>query len=361
MTEKTNNNIDVENGTITHSEESVQPTSATKSSIDNALIATLQFLSKPWRNVLPVLTLCNKITVAFLITFFISGYLPAVEVFTGTQSLYELLDGSLFLFMILSVTAFYALGVKRIISKLGSLALVIVVLYNGYEVYSELSKFSIGNSSLINESTLELIYDSTRYGLYLWFLSFIGIIVCSILPAYQNNDALWPTLNEIINTPVEGSVNVQQYTSNINAGFQSVVNKGHASLQQAELAAKSKELTKLQGLNTPTKIKIIAGAIIVILIIPMIFSGNSAPSASEIEAAFTAEYESTISNVKIESCEELSERKKPTFECYVSGKETFTLGALGALLGDNSKKTQSFNGVFVFVESEDGWYFDLIQ
>jgi len=355
--------INVNSSAVTQSETVVEPMSQAKSIIDNTLVSILQFIGKPWHKVLSALTLCNKFTVIVLLAFFASGYLPAIKLFGSSQSLYEMTDVSLFKMMILMVAVLYALGVKRMISKIASIVLVLVVFYQLNEMLEMFSGFTGGNRSAINADSLQMVAKATRYGLVVWLLSFITLIILSLLPLYQTNKKLWPSIVETIKTKSESNVDVQKVTSSVGASFQSAVKKGQASIEKINSTSGSEKMNEMKTLTTNKKLAVVSAVIVVVIIIPMMFSGNSAPSNADVEAIFSEGtevgnglFEGEFSNIDVSNCEELSNNELPTFRCDVSGVVTVDLGAFGSLLGGKSKNSEKFNETLILIEGENGWY-----
>ncbi|MBQ4834307.1 hypothetical protein J8L70_13725 [Pseudoalteromonas sp. MMG010] len=351
---------------LTNNTNNDQRENSPKTVIDNSLMAVLDFLAKPWGQVFSTLILCNKFTVAMLGLFLVAGYLPAIEVFSNTISLYEQLNVGIFPLLVVAVMVLYALGVKRIVSKLASIALVLFVVYQLYEVYDYFSQLSGGRMGL-DKRAIEMIADTVRYGLVLWVVSFIIVTMLSFLPIYKTNDKLWPALKKVVNTPAESNIDVQQYTQTINSGIQSAVSKGQASLKDADLSSKTKALTNAKGGAVIQKLAIAIAVIVALFtLISLLFSGNSAPNEKEVQQAFAKQgvinlgfVSGEITNVKLNDCVELEEKSQPTFECNIDAMVKYDLGGLGKMFGSKSGGdafNESFNESFIFIQGSRGWY-----
>lgn len=355
--------INLKDGTFEETETPVNSSVDAKSAMDNVLLSILNFASKPWHKALSTLTFNNKFSVITLLLFFVAGFLPAIKLFSESQSLYELIEASNFQIMILLVAALYAMGVKRSISKVASIILVLIIFYNINEAHEMAASFVGSNRSFLNENTLNMILESMRYGLVIWLISLVSIMILSVLPFYTTNTQLWPTLVEIFNTQSTSTVNVKEFTGRVNDNIQSAVKKGHQSIEQMNTPSNQEKLAKLQTLSMQKKSLIGIAAIGIVVFIPMMFSGNTAPSTSDIEKVFAQEvardsgfFNGQVSDVDVKHCEEISGRKLPTFNCTVEGTISLDMGALGSLFGGSSKASESFSDEFILVHGTDGWF-----
>lgn len=355
--------INLQDGTFEETETPLNSSGDVKSAMDNVLLSILNFASKPWHKALSTLTFNNKFSVITLLLFFVAGFLPAIKLFSESQSLYELIEASNFQIMILFVAALYAMGVKRSISKVASIILVLIIFYNINEAHEMAASFVGSNRSFLNENTLNMILESMRYGLVIWLISLVSIMILSVLPFYKTNTQLWPTLVEIFNTQSTSTVNVKEFTDRVNDNIQSAVKKGHQSIEQMNTPSNQEKLAKLQTLSMQKKSLIGIAAIGIVVFIPMMFSSNTAPSTSDIEKIFAQEvakgsgvFNGQVSDVDVKHCEEISDRKLPTFNCTVEGTISLDMGALGSLFGGSSKKSESFSDEFIFVHGTNGWF-----
>jgi hypothetical protein len=356
-----------QNTVLVNSEHVTATASGAKSVIDSSLSTMLAFLAKPWGRVFSVLTVCNKFTVAMLGVLLIAGYLPAIEMFSTKTSLYEAIEVGHFEVMVLAVMALYALGVKRSISKLASMALVLFVFYQLYEVYGYFSDLS-GGRMAIDKRVIEMAARSVRYGLVLWVVSFIMVTILSFLPIYKTNEKLWPTIRDVLDTKSDSNINVQQYTSTINAGFQSAVSKGHATLKEVDLESTTNAFNNFKGASKrPTLMVFVVPAVIVMIAITFFSLGSSAPSEADVKQAFAKQGEinlgfvsGKVTNVTLNECIEIEDKQRPTFECNVDGNVKYDLGGLGTLFGGKSGRSnalnESFNESFIFIQGSRGWY-----
>ena len=355
--------VNVGNGTVTESETLVHTTGHVKSLIDNALTGIVNFISKPWYKILSVLTLCNKFTVLVLIVFFSAGYLPAIKLLGNSQTLYQLLDVSLFQVMVLTVIALYSFGVKRILSKLALIVLILVVLYQLNEMREMMAGFLGGNSAQFSDDVIGMALQSIRYGLYLWLGSFLILVLLLILPMYQSNKKLWPTLVDIVNTKPTHTLDVKAFTGKVNANVQLVVQKANDSIEQISTDGNKVQLDNLRSLSNKKKLLMVTSTVMIFLVVAILFSGNSAPSARDVEKIIAAEMQdesgflsTELSAINLKDCEEVSGRELPTFTCTVEGVVTADFGALGSMLGGNAKKSEAFSIEYIFVNGESGWY-----
>lgn len=361
--------IIIENGTETQNTTINQPSTQAKALLDNALVSIMNFIIKPWHKILSSLTFSNKFMVCVLLTFFASGYLPAIKIMGTSQTLYELADFSTFRVMLLITVALYALGVKRIVSKVASLILMLTVIYQLNELWEMISSFTGGSSSSI-KSAIRMVLEVARYGLSLWVLSFILLIIMSLLPLYKQNKKLWPAIIDIMSTESSGNVDIQKMTSSVGAGFKSVVKKGQESIDHVGAKVGDEKVNKIKAATDNNNIRMAGGAVVAIIVLFMLFSGNSAPTNSDVEDVFSEGvdlglFQGELSDIDIEDCDELADRKRPTFVCIVTGVITVDMSGLQSLFGtrsQNSKgskraKTQeSFREEYVFVEGKNGWY-----
>lgn len=324
-------------------ETSKQQLTSEKSLIDSVLIFIIQFIGKPWHKLLPAFKICNQFTVTILLLFFASAYLPAIKFLSMNESF----DISLFQIMILIVALLHGLGVKQKVSKISLAILLLTVLYQLNEISEYIPIFS---KEALQVIALGIKHGEFRYGLYIWIATFIILVVVLILPFYRSNKNLWPQIIEVMKTKTESNIDVQKATSNVRAHFQSSIKKGKTSIEKTD----SPLISQLILLTTNKILRISAASILVIIILSMIFSGNSAPLSSDVESLFqntnqgllTTEY----SNISVNKCEEISNKKLPTFECEVSGVVSTTSKLLG--LNDRTK----FTDTYIFEHGEDGWY-----
>lgn len=355
--------VNVGNGTVTESETLVHTTGHVKSLIDNALTGIVNFISKPWYKILSVLTLCNKFTVLVLSVFFAAGYLPAIKLLGNSQTLYQLLDVSLFQVMVLTVIALYSFGVKRILSKLALIVLILVVLYQLNEMREMMADFLGGNNTQFTNNAIQMAFKSMRYGLYLWLVSFMCLVLLSVLPMYQSNKKLWPALVDIVNTKPTHTLDVKAFTGKVNANVQLVVQKANNSIEQISTDGNKVQLDNLRSLSNKKKALMVTSTVMIFLVVAILFSGNSAPSARDVEKIIAAEMQdesgflsTELSAINLKDCEEVSGRELPTFTCTVEGVITADLGALGSVLGGNTEKSETFSLEYIFVKGESGWY-----
>lgn len=355
--------VNTADGTVTESEAVVQATSSVKPIVDNALISMLSLITKPWYKALPALTLCNKFVVLVLIVFFVSGYLPAIKLLGNSQTLYQLLDMSLFHLAILTVIAFYAIGVKRLLSKLAMITLILFALYQLNEMREIAAQFLGSNSVKFNDNAINMALKSVRYGLFLWLGSFLVLMLLAISPMYQSNKNLWLALVGIVNTKPNRTLDVKVFTNKITTNVQLAVQKGHDSIEQINTDSTKVKLRQLRSLSAKKKSAIVISAVMVFLVLPMLLGGSSLPSTDDVEKIITKAMldesgflNTELSEVNLKNCEEISGRDLPTFNCTVEGVVTADFGEFGAMLGGNTKKSEAFSVEYIFVKGDNGWY-----
>ena len=354
--------------------------SSVKAILDNGIYHILSLFKKPWRTLLPELKFCNKVMVVALAAFFFGGYLPAVEIFGESTSLYKAAD--LFVFKLLIVFALiaYALGVPKLVAKISSGLLVAVVSFQFYDIYREASQlmnmasgFNVDKN--IAKAVLDFLADSTRIGFYVILVGFIVIAVMTIMSFYQPNQAFWKTFINILKTKVDVDIDVESFTSNAASAISATAQKGQQSIQQA--AHKGQEAIQQKGLSklkvsvpdhTILKDKKVLGGIAgaVLIIVFMFSSGTSAPTADEVEGILSDAIKEAVAqeigfikgdikNVKMGNCEEITDKDYPTFDCDVTATLVIDAGAFGALLGGSGKQEEELSDVFTFYKTDNGW------
>ena len=357
-----------------------QQNSSAKAILDNGIYHALSFFNKPWRTLLPELKLCNKVMVMALAALFVGGYLPAVEFFGQSTSLYETSDLMLFKLLIIFTMFAYALGVPKLVARISSGLLVAIVGYQFYDIYREASQmmnmfggFNVDRN--VAEAVIDFLSDSTRIGFYVVVFAFIVISVMAFMPTYQRNETLWKTLTNVLKTKTEVDIDVEGFTSNAASVISSTAQKGQQSIMQAaqkgQEAIQQKDLSKLSA-SVPSQSmlkdkKVIGGIAGAVLLAVLMFSGgNSAPTTEEVEGIFAASikeamaqeigfFNGDVKNVEVGSCKELSGTNYPTFDCDIEATLVIDTGAFGALLGGESKQEQPISDVFTFYKTDNGW------